>query len=64
MSPARSPLRKALLAYAVPIDRARRCGFNPEYQAGVMAAAKAIAEEQVPPSEWTSFLLACGLRGD
>lgn len=61
MRPARSAIGQKHLILARAIDRARQCGFMPEYQEGVLAAATAIAEDLVVPSEHTSFFIACGL---
>lgn len=61
MNPARTSVRKNLLRLAQSIDRARRCGFNPDFQEGVRLVALELAEELVVPSERASFLLACGI---
>jgi hypothetical protein len=61
MRPARSPLARKHLSLAKSIDRARCCGFNPDYQEGIRAVALAIAEDLVVPSERASFVLACGI---
>lgn len=58
LRPARFPVRKNLLRLATSINRAKRCGYDPDYQLGVKTAAEEIAEELVPPSERASFLLA------
>ncbi len=61
MRPARAPVARKHLVLAGAIDRARRCGFEPEYQKGIRAAAIEICNEMVVPSERASFLIACGL---
>jgi len=61
MRPARSPLSRKHIPLAVAVDRARCCGFDPEYQAGVRSVAIELANELIVPSERASFLLACGL---
>lgn len=61
MKPAKFPVSRKHAKIAVAIDRARQCGVEPEYQAGVRAAAREIAKDHVPPSEHSSFFVACGL---
>lgn len=60
MRPARTPVSKKHLKLAQSIDRARRCGFEPEFQKAVKICAQELAEHVVP-SERASFFLACGI---
>jgi hypothetical protein len=50
-----------MLHVALSINRALRCGLEPDYKEGVRVVAVEISEELVVPSERASFLLACGL---
>jgi hypothetical protein len=61
MRPARTPLSRKHVVITNAIDRARCCGFEPNYQEGIRACAVSIAEEMVVPGERASFLIACGL---
>ncbi len=54
-------LSKKQQEIARAIDKARRTGWNPDYQLGIQYAAHSIADDLCNATERFHFLLMCGV---